>query len=386
MRPTPDLRNCLAGPWIACLCWLLVPLAPRASDTTHAVVFAAGEGGIHTFRIPAVVATSRGEVLVFAEARKEGIGDASPTDMVLKRSIDGGRSWLPMQTLVRGQGTDAIMNPVAVADTKSRTVWLMYCLTNRKERGEHRTHFLTASRDGGRTWTRPREMGPSIKGYDDTFVPGPGIGIRTRSGRLVIPGYTSVEHPDFKTEKGMHSRVVFSDDGGQTWEMGQPVSIDANECQVAELSDGRLLLNMRQAMGEAARAVAISREGGRHWDSVHYDRALNERPCQASLLRYDPRDAASRTLLFANPDITGAAYAEDRRRMTLRVSLDDGESWPVSRLIHAGPSSYSGVVRLPDGAVGLVFEGGQQHRREWIRFVRIPWGWLRPDAGDARPR
>lgn len=371
--------------WRACLCWLLLPVALCASDTTHAVVFSAGEAGIHTFRIPAMVATRRGGVLVFAEARKEGIGDASPTDMVLKRSTDGGRSWRPMQTLVRGKGTDAIMNPVAIADPSSATIWLMYCLTNRKERGEHRSHFLISSRNGGRTWTKPRDMSPSIKGYDDTFVPGPGVGIRTRSGRLVIPGYTSVEHPDFKTEKGMHSRVIFSDDGGRTWVMGDAVSIDANECQVAELSDGRLMLNMRQAMGEACRAVALSRDGGMHWDRLRYDRALNERPCQASLLRYAPGEGTSRTLLFANPDIEGATYAEDRRRMTLRVSLDDGTSWPVKKLVHAGPSSYSGIVRLPDGAVGLVFEGGEQHRREWIRFVRLPWDWLLPDGGEPMP-
>lgn len=382
--PTDGRKNA-ASLWMACLCWLLFPLAPLASDTTHSVVFSAGEGGIHTFRIPAMVATSRGEVLVFAEARKEGIGDASPTDMVLRRSTDGGLSWLPLQTLVKGQGTDAIMNPVAVSDTKSRTVWLIFCQTNRKERGEHRSHFLISSRDGGRTWTRPRDIGPSIKGYDDTFVPGPGVGIRTRSGRLVIPGYTSVEHPDFKTEKGMHSRVIFSDDGGWTWEMGDAVSIDANECQVVELSDGRLMLNMRQAMGEACRAVALSRDGGRHWDSVYYDRALNERPCQASLVRYDTQRPASRILLFANPDIEGTAYAEDRLRMTLRVSLDDGRSWPVKRLVHAGPSSYSGIVPLSGGAVGLVFEGGQHHRREWIRFVRIPSGWLRPEALNPKP-
>lgn len=385
MQMPVDARKPAASLWLFSLCWLLIPMVLRASDTTHAVVFAAGEGGIHTFRIPAVVATPRGEILVFAEARKEGIGDASPTDMVLKRSTDGGRSWLPMQTLVRGQGADAIMNPVALADSKSGMVWLMYCLTNRKARGEHRTHFLISSRDGGRTWSLPREMGPSIKGYDDTFVPGPGVGIITRSGRLVIPGYTSVEHPDFKTEKGMHSRVIFSDDRGRTWNMGDAVSIDANECQVAELSNGRLMLNMRQAMGEACRAVAVSRDGGMRWDSIYYDRTLNERPCQASLVRYDPGKEDSRILLFANPDIEGAIYQEDRRRMTLRVSLDDGASWPIKKLIHAGPSSYSGMVRLPDGAVGIIFEGGLDHRREWIRFVRIPWAWLRPNGADSLP-
>jgi sialidase-1 len=356
---------------------LLILTDLRAADTLHTYVFRAGENGIHTFRIPAVVVSPGGKILVFAEGRKEGIGDASPTDMVMKRSTDGGRSWLPMQTLVRGMGIDAIMNPVALVDHQKKTTFLMYCLTNRKERGEHRRHFLISSQDDGKTWSTPREVGPSIIGYDDTFVPGPGIGIRTSSGRLVIPGYTSVEHPDFKTEQGLHSRVIYSDNDGRTWQMGDAVSIHANECQVAELKDGRLMLNMRQAMGKGCRAVAYSSDGGRHWDSILYDKALNERPCQASLLRYTSAKASqSRTLLFANPDIEGATYAEDRRKMTIRVSTDDGITWPIKKLIHAGPSSYSGMITLKDGSVGLVFEGGEQHRREWIRYVRIPRTWL----------
>ena len=62
--------------------------------------------------------------------------------------------------------------------------------------------------------------------------------------------------------------------------------------------------------------------------------------------------------------------------MTVRMSHDEGRSWPVKRLVHAGPSSYSSLVRLPDGAVGIAFEGGETHRREWIRFMRLPLEWL----------
>ena len=62
--------------------------------------------------------------------------------------------------------------------------------------------------------------------------------------------------------------------------------------------------------------------------------------------------------------------------MTVRMSYDEGRTWPVRRLIHAGPSSYSTLVRLPDGDIGLLFEGGDKHRREWIRFVRFSLSWL----------
>lgn len=62
--------------------------------------------------------------------------------------------------------------------------------------------------------------------------------------------------------------------------------------------------------------------------------------------------------------------------MSVKLSYDEGKTWPMEKLIHPGPSSYSSLVRLPDGDVGLVYEGGQQHRREWIRFARISLEWL----------
>lgn len=124
-------------------------------------VFVAGEGGVHTYRIPAMVQSPGGTLLVFCEARKHRQNDASPTDLVLKRSEDGGRSWLPMQTLMKGTGADAIMNPVAVVDGATRTVFLACCSTNRAERGQHRRHVLLSSCDDGKTWAE-------VSGFDVT--------------------------------------------------------------------------------------------------------------------------------------------------------------------------------------------------------------------------
>ena len=202
-----------------------LPLGSLASGTTSAAPmssdpFVAGQDGVHTYRIPAMVLSPSGAVLVFCEARKQSLSDASPTDMVLRRSLDGGATWLPMQMLVRGEGTDALMNPVAVVDHVTGTVFLLCCNTNRAARGEHRRHLLLSSRDDGATWSEPVNIGSRIAGYDDTFVPGPGCGIQTRQGRLVAPGYTSPETIDGKDEHGFRSRVIYSDDGGERWRMG----------------------------------------------------------------------------------------------------------------------------------------------------------------------
>ena len=363
-----------------------LPAALRAAESdapAQADVFVAGQDGVHTYRIPAMIVAPSGALLVFCEARKEGIRDASPTDMVLKRSLDGGKTWRPLQVVARGEGADAIMNPCAVVDRDSDTVLLFCVNTNRRDRGEHRRHLLLSSKDNGATWSPPADVGRQIADYDDTFVPGPGVGIQTAAGRIVIPGYTCTK-PDFKTEKGLYSRVIYSDDHGQSWRMGKPVSADTDEAQVVELADGRLLLNMRQGMGQGCRGVAVSKDGGESWGPVSWDRALPECPCQASIVRFSraDRDGKSR-ILFANPDNTGASYgAVERTRLTVRISYDEAQTWPVKKLIHAGPCSYSSLVRLPGAAVGLVFEGGEKHRREWIRFVRLPLEWL-TDGKDS---
>ena len=208
------------------------------------------------------------------------------------------------------------------------------------------------------------------------------MGIQTKTGRLIIPGYTGKF--DNKTRTGCYSRVLYSDDHGKNWTMGRQVSAYTTECQVVELSDGKLMLNMRENTGQSCRAVATSDDGGQTWSEPSWDRALNECPCQASLIRYgDATDGRSR-LLFANPDVSGERYGVVKRtRMAVKLSDDEGKTWPVEKLIHPGPSSYSSLARLPDGDVGLVYEGGREHRREWIRFARLSLAWL--TDGQDRP-
>ncbi len=346
-------------------------------------VFTAGTEGVDTYRIPSLIAAPDGTLLAFCEARKESMADASPTDMILRRSVDGGRTWLPTQTLVPGNGDEAWMNPCPVVDREKNAV-LLFCMdANRLSEG-HNGHALLTSLDNGKTWSSPVEAAPMISNYDDTFVSGPGVGIQMNSGRLVIPGYAGEFSNDIKA--GFHSCVLYSDDHGKHWTLGAPVAEFSDESQVVEVNDGTLMLNMRGDMGKSCRGVAISSDGGASWKPLRWDRALNDCPCQASLVRYSaPDDGGRNRLLFANPDNAGEEFgAVERTRMTVRVSYDEGKTWPIKKLIHAGPSSYSSLLRLPGGDIGLLFEGGDKHRREWIRFVRFSLSWLTGGA-DALP-
>jgi sialidase-1 len=174
--------------------------------------------------------------------------------------------------------------------------------------------------------------------------------------------------------------VVFSDDGGGSWHMGQPVDYPmSNESQAVELSDGSLLLNWRvQRTGDehpGFRGKAISRDGGVTWSASMLDRGLPEWPCQAGLARLRLPDGGSERsrLIFTNPEPNPG---KGRSRMTVRISEDDGRTWPIARLVHEGPAAYSCPAVLSDGRLGLLYECGEQRPYERIRLARLSWDWL----------
>lgn len=355
----------------------ILPSRAEADEPAQVEVFRSGAEGYHTFRIPAVIATPRGDLLAFAEARKAGRGDSGDVDLVLKRSGDAGATWGPLQILA-DDGEDTVGNPCPVVDRETGVIWLLLTknlgrdterqILDGTSRGT-RTVWVSKSEDDGRTWSDPVGITAEAKAPDWTwYATGPGVGIQLQGGRLVIPC-------DHFTEgtKAAGSHVIVSDDHGRTWRRGGSAEGRLNECQVAELSDGRLVLNMRNhpiRKGEG-RALAFSDDGGMSWTEPVRDPALVEPGCQAGLIRLPPRrEGEPAALVFSNP--AGTA----RARMTVRLSLDDGKTWPHSRVVHPGPSAYSCPVGLPDGSIGLLYECGEEHPYETITFARFGADWL----------
>jgi len=348
-----------------------------ASEPRYTEVYTRGEKGYDTFRIPSVIATSRGTLLAFAEARREGAGDAGDIDLVLKRSEDGGVSWSPLQ-IIGDNGPNTFGNPCPVVDRTTGTIWLLTTQNRGTDREKDiiagtsqagRSVAVLRSTDDGVTWSAPVDITASVKQADWTwYATGPGVGIQTRTGRLVIPANHAVPGTAIH-----HSHVIFSDDGGRSWQIGGSADPGTNESQVVELADGRLMLNMRNhpPRAENFRMVATSDDGGRTWSQAKPDRALVEPPAQASLLRLTTAAADGRNrLLFSNP------ASARRERMTVRMSEDEGATWPVSRVVHEGPAAYSSLVVLPDRSIGLLVERGDRSPYEKITFVRLTLEWL----------
>ena len=126
-------------------------------------------------------------------------------------------------------------------------------------------------------------------------------------------------------------------------------AIKVDESQVVELNDGSIMANMRDHFGYGERAVALSNDGGVTWKPAALDPTLIEPDCQGSIIRYTEQPACLKNrLLFSNP-----ASKKDRVNMTVRLSYDEGKTWPIAKQIFAGSAAYSCLTVLPDMSRGL---------------------------------
>ncbi len=357
------------------------PQQPQNTD-----VFVSGRDGYHTYRIPALLTTKKGTLLAFCEGRKKSRSDSGDIDLLVKRSEDFGKTW-SSQKIVWDDRENTCGNPCPVVDLQTGTIWLLMTW-NRGDDSEAeikkntstdtRRVWVTRSKNDGLKWSKPVEITATAKRPEwRWYATGPGVGIQLQKepwkGRMVIPcdhSIVSADDPD-----GYNSHVIISDDRGKTWYIGGVITPKVNECQIVEMDSGILLINMRNYdRSKSTRAIATSIDGGMTFSKVAHDPVLVEPICQASFLRYTLRSKHGRNrLLFSNP---AHAQRGNRRDMTIRLSYDEGTTWPLSKLLHAGPSAYSCLTVLPDGNIACLYEAGQKSPYEKIIFSSFTLLWL----------
>jgi len=381
----------LAANCLLLACWSTATAQPFMAQPLieQSNLFVSGTEGYHTFRIPVLVVSQKGTVLAFCEGRKENRQDIGNIHLMLKRSTDGGRTWGPLQLVYKEEGTGEKVtcgNPCPVVDADTGRIHLVFCRNYQRV-------FVSTSDDDGITWSNPREITAAVRrpGWG-AYATGPGHGIQLKqgpdAGRLLVPCH----HKKLEPQKGFRSHMIYSDDHGKTWELGQsvPLAKDATsdakgefygggECAVVEVGPGEIYLNTRcgtYAMKHDRRKVSRSSDGGVSWEPLEADQALIAPSCHGALAG-DPK---RNLVIFSNP-ANGPIpdWDHGRIQMTVRASFDGGRSWPSRQMLHAGASSYSDLAVTDDGTILCLYEGGREHRREWLRLARFQLQWL--DAG-----
>lgn len=365
--------------------WTQTDQSARAQSDENGALRVRDKDGYNTYRIPALVVTTQGTLLAFCEGRRNTPRDHGDIDTLVRRSVDGGRTWSPQQ-VVWSEGRNTCGNPCPIVDRETGVIHILMTWndnndTQKKIRSweskDTRRVFVTSSNDDGVTWGTAREITKDVKepGWD-WCATGPGAGIQIErgphAGRLVAPCVHYVQGTE-----DCCSHVMFSDDHGRTWTLGGSTPrAGGNECQVAELSNGRLMLNMRNhdrtPDAQRCRQSAISDDGGLTWKDQQFEPVLIEGACQASLRAFGwSADGTREVVLFSNP---ARVDNYDRGNLTIRASFDEGRSWPFAKVLRPGPSGYSDLAVVVDGGVACLFEAGERDYRERIDFVIVNRG------------
>lgn len=402
---------------IATTVLLLASLASGADPLLEKFdIFKAGDDGYTLYRIPGIVVTAKGTVLAYCEARKSDRGDWGPIDIVMRRSTDGGKFWAPMksianvegpktknpvaisQKLVSGDKDVTYNNAVAIADSNG-AVHMLFCL-------EYMRCFYQRSDDDGLTWSKPVEITSTFEAFRPHYdwkvlATGPAHGIQLKNGRLVVPVWMSLGTGGHAHRPSIVS-VVYSDDRGATWKAGDIAApntegtINPNETVIAQLADGRVMLNIRSESKANRRLVSTSVDGATGWSKPAFHNELLEPICMASMVRYSEIPAGDKNrLLFANPHNleradgkTTPGMGRDRKNVSVKLSYDEGLTWAVNKTLEAGFSGYSDLAVLPDGTALCFYERGSTdgkniYKTGLLTVARFNLEWL-TDGKDGQ--
>lgn len=362
-------------------------------------VFVNGSEGYACFRIPSIIRATNGNLLAFAEGRVESCSDSTSTiRAVCKRSCDNGQTWSAVQVVARNliDGEEhAVANISPVVDAASGRIVVLFNKAAVSEwllaKGQgHSRICQVTSDDHGLTWSDDSDISAQVhRSADDWRVQRPTLGhaiqLRhpARRGRLLHAGlFTQGDRSVFQSQNYIFS----SDDAGQTWQIGGVIPREGlNEATVVELEDGDILVNSRAYRDERSEGVRAVTRGCFSGDGLTFaptrlDAVLVEPAVQASILRYSWADEAQHgnrsRILFSNP-----AHPHARLNLTVRLSYDEGQTWPVARVVDPGPSAYSDLVVQRDGRIGVLYERGNQGG---IHYVSFPLAWLEGEEAGLR--
>lgn len=324
----------------------------READHITSIPFTAPEGKYPCVKIPTLLKLSSGVLLAMAEARTPTCSDNAATDLVVKHSQDGGKTWSQLRKM-RGDGKNVVGNaaPVQLSQTSTHPGRI---LVPHNVNNQEVWHMY--SDDDGLSWSDAQQIPnvikkewasshPSQSGNGTFVAAGPPGSIQLRSGRVLVPSYHFWGNCaiSYNCNRG---HIMLSDDEGDSWYLGADgyssgdIGIHSGEAQAVQLQDGSVLLNARSysILSTPQRVQAISHDEGLTFGEARF---VPELPvpiagCEGSIVSTDRGNPTQ--LLYSGPD-----SVLFRKGMTIWKSDDEGKSWGKKQLIDAGAAGYSSL-------------------------------------------
>lgn len=357
------------------------PSGKREIILARTTLLRPGDYNSTNYRIPAVITARNGDVVAVTDKRKYNNGDLpEDIDIVCNVSSDGGHTWTEPYTMAYGTGYGQGFGDCALALTNDENGIIAAFVGGPGFWGSTPTNplrmYISRSNDNGMTWTEPEDITHQIYGAecDDPerkdwlggFF-GSGNGLLTSTGRIMF--VVAMRENDSK--EAVCNHAVYSDDNGLTWKVSGRASVGGDEAKVTELVDGRILMSIRHG---GNRWYNISEDGGQTWQTSTSEwTEINSTACNGDMIRYtsiNNGDDKNR-LLHSSP------VGNSRKNVTIFVSYDEGESWPISRCIVPYNSAYSSLCILPDNTIGFYVEESYQGEGDYCTvFYNFSLKWL----------
>lgn len=345
----------------------------------RALVYRPGDYNSNFYRIPAIVTAKDGSIVTMADKRIEHIGDLpAKIDVVSRRSTDGGKTWSDYVTVAEHDEIGGCGDPALVVDGKTGNILAIFSHGNGFLRGDSPAHISVAkSTDNGVTWGKMVDINPQILTTDPngtqpikctSAFASSGHAVQLVDGRIMFALVTRTDG-----EKCFKVYAVYSDDGGDTWEVSKtPGTSDGDESKIVELTDGTLIMSIRNRWRESKyynrRLFSYSKDRGETWTEAEPVYDILDPACNGDIIRYtvDGKDILLQSL---------PGSPNKRENVTIYASEDGGKTFPYKKVVVTSPSAYSSMTVLPDGRIGILTEESQNgHYSYDLWFTAIPIG------------
>ena len=363
-----------------------------ASDAPErTVLFNMGDYDSQYWRIPALVTAADNSLVAVVDKRGSSLGDLPNTISIMsRRSTDNGKNWSEPVVVAQGGNGKTYGDPAVVLDKKTGNLICMFVgdqgLWNATPYNRQGI-YVSKSTDNGVSWSEPVAITDQVYANHSSWYAGfagSGHGLCLKDGRLM---FVLAIRATSATGVPLHNYAIYSDDGGNNWTLSTNAATTAgDEAKVVELEDGDILMSIRNP-SKGNRIFCKSTDRGQTWGKAYFETELKDPACNGDIIRYsystDEGSEGKSRLLHSLPESTTT-----RENVTIYLSEDDGETWPIKKRLVDGYSAYSSLTVLSDGTIGALVEEGKWDSNLpgedgfQLVFYRFTMDWLTSDVTE----